>query len=294
MSTNTSESALTAPEDRDLTNKWRPDQHQPPLTVEETNAAMEEKNVNTFLSKYPVVDRTYADPVDPMQKIGLISFTPAKGATPNSKGIYGFAKMRGNYATEMEASQKAEYIIKNLDSYNTVYHAYVGRPFPLTESSDYSATTDEVDIKKDVRESISENVKQKKNNEYQEINEIKKREAELVEQQTPARNNEEVEVDPYDEYITMKVKKAQLTWTYLEHINKMKEIKDIIINTREILDKHDVDHPDFKDKYFDKYMAARNEAGLNSSEEENKNNFMKFMVEEVPLPGIDEDLIINP
>ena len=31
-----------------------------------------------------------------MQRIGLLSFVPAKGATPNSKGIYGFAKMRGN------------------------------------------------------------------------------------------------------------------------------------------------------------------------------------------------------
>jgi hypothetical protein len=293
MNANTNESALTAPEDRDLVNRWRPDQHAPALTAVQTQAAMEEKNVDTFLSKYPVVDRTYADPVEPMQKIGLISFTPAKGATPNEKGIYGFAKMRGNYATEMEATQKAEYIIKNLDSYNTVYHAYVGRPFPLTESSDYSAETDQIDIKKDMRESVSHNVKQKKKEEYEEINEIKKREEALLEKQKPAQDGEEAEVDPYEEYITLKVKKAQLSWTYLEHISKMNEIKEIIKTTRETLDKYDKEHPDFKDSYYDKYMEARNHSGLDSSKEANQNNFMKFMVEEAVLPGIDEDLVVT-
>jgi hypothetical protein len=293
MSNNTTESALTAPEDRDLNNKWKPDQTTPPLTDEETKLAMEEKNVDVFLSKYPKVDRTYADPIDPMQKIGLISFTPAKGAKPNAKGIYGFAKMRGNFATEIEANQKAEDIIRNYDSYNTVYHAYVGRPFPLTESSDYSATTDEIDIRKDVRESVSHNIKQKKKDEYEEINEIKEREEALIEQQKPAKNNEEVEVDPYEEYITLKVKKAQLSWTYLEHISKMKEIKDIIISTKETLDKLDEEHPDFKDSYYKKYLDARNSSGLDSSKESTQNNFMKFMVEDAVLPGIDEDLVIS-
>jgi hypothetical protein len=293
MSNNTTESALTAPEDRDLNNKWKPDQTTPPLTDEETKLAMEEKNVDVFLSKYPKVDRTYADPIDPIQKIGLISFTPAKGAKPNAKGIYGFAKMRGNFATEIEANQKAEDIIRNYDSYNTVYHAYVGRPFPLTESSDYSATTDEIDIRKDVRESVSHNIKQKKKDEYEEINEIKEREEALIEQQKPAKNNEEVEVDPYEEYITLKVKKAQLSWTYLEHISKMKEIKDIIISTKETLDKLDEEHPDFKDSYYKKYLDARNSSGLDSSKESTQNNFMKFMVEDAVLPGIDEDLVIS-
>lgn len=293
MSNNTTESALTAPEDRDLINKWKPDQTTPSLTDEETKLAMEEKNMDVFLSKYPKVDRTYADPVDPLQKIGLISFTPAKGATPNSKGIYGFAKMRGNFATEIEANQKAEDIIRNYDSYNTVYHAYVGRPFPLTESSDYSATTDEIDIRKDVRESVSHNIKQKKKDEYEEINEIKQREEALIEQQKPAKNDEEVEADPYEEYITLKVKKAQLSWTYLEHISKMKEIKDIIISTKETLDKLDEEHPDFKDSYYKKYLDARNSSGLDSSKEATQNNFMKFMVEDAVLPGIDEDLVIT-
>ena len=290
---NTNESALTAPEDRDLDNKWKPQWDTPPLTGGEAQVAIQELNIDAFTSKYTRVDRTYADPPDPLQKIGLISFVPAKGATPNEKGIYGFAKMRGNYATEIEANQKAEFIIKNLDSYNKVYHAYVGRPFPLTVSSEYSAETEEVDIQKDMRESISHNVKQMKKDEHQEIQEIKNREEQLLDEQKPAQKGEDVDVDPYEEYITLKVKKAQLTWTYLEHIKKMKEIKNIIIETRSKLDVHDGNNPDFAENYYDKYMKARDDAGLNESKQNAESNFMKFMVEDAELPGIDKDLVIN-
>jgi len=201
--------------------------------------------------------------------------------------------LRGNYSSELEANQKAEYIIRNLDSYNKVFHTYVGRPFPLTVSSDYSAETEEIDIRKDMAESVSHNVKTQKQDEYKEIQEIKQREEKLVEEQKPALNDEEIEVDPYEEYITLKVKKAQLSWTYLEHIKKMEEIKNIITQTREKLDLMDEEHASFKDQYYDKYMKAREDAGLNQSKEDSDSNFMKFMVEDAVLPGIDEDLIVK-
>ena len=37
-----------------------------------------------------------------MQNIGLISFVPAKGATPNDNGVFGFAKLRGNFSTNID------------------------------------------------------------------------------------------------------------------------------------------------------------------------------------------------
>ena len=37
--------------------------------------------------------------------------------------------------------------------------------------------------------------------------------------------------DPYEEYITARVKQAQLIWTYKEHQKKMAEIKELIIKT---------------------------------------------------------------
>ena len=104
----TKENSLTSPEDRDKENKWRPDQTSVQLSEEEVNEAMTELNNTKFIEKFPKLDRTYQDPQVPMQNIGLISFVPAKGATPNQNGVYGFAKMRGNYCTNAEADQRAE------------------------------------------------------------------------------------------------------------------------------------------------------------------------------------------
>ena len=272
------ENSLTSPEDRNMENKWRPEQGAPELTEEHVENAMNTLNNTAFVDKFPRVDRTYADPPPPMQSIGLVSFTPAKGATPNSNGIYGFAKLRGNYSTEIEANQRAEFLIRNVDSYHQIYHCYVGRPFPMTQSSNYSAETTEIDIRKQTAESVSSNIKQKKKDEQREIDEIKQREKELIE------DTQRDEADPYELYITLKVKKAQLTWNWIQHQEKMEEVKLIIIKTREELATLDTDHPDFNDSYFEKYTQARKDAGLNETSQESTQNFMKFLVEDTKLP----------
>lgn len=280
------ENSLSSPEDRDRENKWRPEQGAPQLSDEEVSSAMKDLNNNAFTSKFPRVDRTYADPPPPMQNIGLLSFVPAKGSKPNESGVYGFAKLRGNFATEVEADQRAEYIIRNVDSYHQIYHTYVGRPFPMTASSDYSADTNEIDIRKEMTESISNDVKQKKQDELKTVQEIKKREEELV------ADTKNEDADPYDEYITLRVKKAQLSWTYLEHVKKLKEIKSIILRTRVEIEKLE-ENSDYKDKYYDKYMSARKDSGFKDTPEEMESNFLKFLVEDAKLPGLDETFIME-
>lgn len=269
------ESSLTCPSDRDLNNKWKPIPEVPPLTGEEGINAVNENNNNDFVKKFQKVERTYVDPPVELQRYGLISFIPAKGATPNKKGVYGFAKLRGNYQTEIEANQRAEYIIKNIDSYNKIFHTYVGRPFPLTVSSDYSKETKEVDLKKEMKESISENVKQKRIEEKNSMDEIKEREKLLLEE------SKKTEEDPYELYITNKVKKAQLTWTYKEHQNKMAEIKEILIKTRKLIKELDEEHPEYKETFFKKYMEARESSGL--TEEKNKESFIMYLCEDIDL-----------
>ena len=279
--TNSKESSLTTPEDRDLNNKWKPDLKTRILNEEEIEVAMTELNNTDFVNKFPKVDRTYADPVVNLQKYGLLSFVPAKGAKPNDNGVFGFAKLRGNFDSEMECNQRAEYLIRNVDSYHQIYHVYVGRPFPITSSSKYSAEVSEVDIRKEMSKTISENVKSKRDEEQQVMKEIKDREDKLIEE------SKLEEVDPYDEYITLKVKKAQLSWTYLEHDKKMKEIKDIIIKTRSQLTDMDEKYPEYQKTYFEKYMKAREDAGLKESKQDVEANFVKYLVEDACLPGID-------
>lgn len=278
------ESSLTTPSDRDRENRWLPEQGAAPLTDNEVKDAMDGLNNVAFTRKFPRVDRTYADPPPNLQQIGLISFVPAKGATPNESGVFGFAKLRGNYATEIEANQRAEFIIRNCDSYHQIYHTYVGRPFPITFSSKYSAETDEVDIRKETTKAISSSIKDKKMEEQKTVDDIKEREEKLIEES----KQDPDDVDPYEEYITLRVKKAQLTWTYLEHIKKMDEVKGILLKTRARIEEMDGENSEFNDKYYEKYMKARRETGLSETADESQDNFMKFLVEDVELPGIDD------
>lgn len=275
MSTN--ESSLTTPSDRSKENKWVPDQFRDSLTVEETKLAVNELYQTAFTDKFPRVDRTYSDPVIPMQNIALFSFVPSKGALPDKNGIFGFAKIRGVFASELESRQKAEYLIRNVDSYHTIYTVYPFRPFPVTNSSDYSAETSEIDIRKETAKTISQNVKDKKDEEQKVIQEIKEKEERLIEE------SKREDVDPYEEYITLRVKKAQLVFTYLEHQKKMVEIKDIIIRTRDTVSEMDITHPDFKETYYQKYMDARKTAGIKEDEKDTQTNFIKYMVEDVDL-----------
>jgi len=273
-----SESSLTAPEDRDRINRWKPDQSIPPLTSSELKNAIDELNSVDFIKKFSRVERQYADPPISLQHIGLISFVPAKGATPNENGVFGYAKMRGNYANEMEANERSEFIIRNVDSYNTIFSTYVGRPFPITVSSNYSKDINEVDISKDMSSSISSSVLSKKIEEKKNIDNIAKREKKLVEESKTEFD------DPFDNYITLKVKKAQLLFTYNEHSKKIEEIKKIIIKTRNDLTLIDLKEPNFKNLYFEKYMKARKEAGIVEDNKNIEENFIKYMVEDVDLP----------
>jgi hypothetical protein len=286
MTNNTKESSLTAPSDRDLKNKWYPETSKEALTKEELTEAMKDLNVTSFVDKFPKVDRTYADPPIFNQTIGLISFVPAKDAVPNKDGVYGFVKMRGNYASELESQQRAEYLIRNVDSYHQIYHGYVGRPLPLCNDSKYSAEVSEIDIRKQIADNLSSSIKQKKMDEQQQINEIKEREEKLLQE------SKKEEIDPYDNYITLKVKKAQLSWTYLEHIKKLKEVKSIIIKTRDDIEELDKSHPDYNKTYYEKYMNARKDAGIKESEDHTKESFIKFLVEDAILPGIDDNSYI--
>ena len=284
------ENSLTSPLDRDRKNTWRPEQGVASLTEPEVKEAMESLNNTAFVRKFPRVDRTYADPPVPMQNIGLVSFTPAKGATPNENGVFGFAKLRGNYSTNIEADQRAEFLIRNVDSYHQIYHTYVGRPFPITFSSDYSAETSEVDIRRETTKAVSSNIKKQKDEDQKTVREMKEREEKLLAESQKARGDDGVgdpDIDPYDEYITQCVKKAQLSWTFIEHLKKLKEVRDIIIKTREVIEKMDEKHPDFKEKYFEKYMEARKNAGLDEKVRETQDNFIMYMVEDVVLPTID-------
>lgn len=253
-----------------------------PLKEAETKNAMAELNQTDFIHKFPKVERRFADPPLDLQRIGLISFVPAKGATPNDKGIFGFAKLRGNFGTEQEANSQAEKLIRTSDSYNKIFHTYVGRPFPITTSSEFSKEVSEVDLKKEVSTAYSEDVKKKREQEQKDIEDIQEREKLLLEDVSKPQEITD------DAYTTLRVKKAQLTWTYLETIKKIEQMAVNVAKARYEIEMLDEKQPELKASYLDRYMKARKQANLPTDREAVDTSFMKFLVEDVVVPELED------
>lgn len=255
----------------------------PELNNEQTKEATAVLNNSTFVRSFPRIERRLADPALELQRIGLISFVPSKGATPDANGIYGFAKLRGNFATEEEASFKAQELIRKVDSYHQVYHAYVGRPFPLTTTSDYSKYVDRVDLQKEASESISRDVKSKREKEQQDIEEIKKREQELL--ADVAKEKE----DNDDRYTTLRVKKAQLVWTYSETKKKLDQMIVLIAKARKEIEDLEATDSNLIKVYYQKYVDSRKQAGLSLDPAVTDQTFMRYLVEDLKLPEVDAE-----
>ena len=201
------QTSLTAPNDR-TSNTFRIGR-QTNLSSEDTATAMQDIVSKDIIRTYPASEKAFADPSIPGQRLCLVSFVPSVDATPDKDGIYGMIKVRGSYETEDEADERSEMLIRTVDSYHKIQMAYVGKPFPATTSSRWAAETTDIDLKKKCTEVISKDIKRQRMEEKREIEEIKDREKKLME-------DVEKDFDPYERYIELRVKKAQLAWTYLE------------------------------------------------------------------------------
>ena len=259
--------SLIAPADRNKTTTYAPKCVEP-LDPEALQAAM------SALSKditFTQVDRYYADPPVMNQKIALVSFIPSSGAKPDKDNIYGMMKVRGVFGSEEEANERAEYIIRNVDSYHEVYHAFVGRPFPVTNADGYASSVKSIDIRKKTTELISEDILSRKRQEKMEMEDIQDREKKLLEESKRAK--EDLPIDPFDEYITENVKRAQLVWTFHETKKKILQMKQTFRSSTERIQVLDQDHPEFVSSYRAKYMEARKASGI----PDDNDSFIKYL-----------------
>ena len=275
------ENFLTSPSDRSLTpQEFRAQMINnsgvPLLNNEQTLAAMNELSIGNPVPGYPGVERMYADPVIPGQTQALFTFVPSKGAKPDKDGFYGMAKIRGTGDNNMEMEKLEEFLIRNVDSYHKIQRPRVGRPFPITVRDGLALEKKEIDIRKKTAEVMSEDIKQQKMDEQKTMKEIEDRANKLKEDT----GKEVGEVDPMELYTTLVVKKAQLSFTYLEHAKKMDEIREIIIKTRGEIEDMDAESAEYRKEVYDKYMKAREESGLSLDDQ----SFIKYLVEDAELP----------
>jgi hypothetical protein len=242
------------------------------MKVDITEEQLQElqKELNIDVRSYQV-DRYYSDPMQVGQKTALVSFVPSAGATPDKDNIYGMMKVRGVYESELDANNRAEFLIKNVDSYHEIFHCHVGRPFPITDNNRYAHYVQKIDIKNKTTEVISEDIINKRREEKNEVEGIKEREEQLLKDSKKAETG--IPVDEYDEYITLNVKRAQLLWTYRESLKKFNEMRKGYESAVERIKELDGAFPNYKHDYMEKYMQARRDSGIPDDQE----SFVKFM-----------------
>lgn len=218
---------------------------EPPLTDEQTKLAFETLVDDELITKFPRIERSIQDPVIPDQKYVCISFYPTKGATPDADGVYGYMKVRGSYSTVEEASIQAKTLIQTTDSFSLIRIARVGYPFRCTNEKKYALVQDEVDV--NMGAAVSEDVKAKMKADEDARKELKQREKKLQEMANLPEN-------PLDAYITLHVTKSK----QLMNRDMATEVYD---ETMLKIQKMDIEHPDFKDIYMDRFNSARQEVG---------------------------------
>lgn len=243
------------------------------LTEEEHKAAVNELVDRTFVDKFPRTEKFYADKPLPNQTFGLISFTPSRGAQPDSDGVYGICKIRGTFSNQMEADNWADHLIRS-DSYHPIYYTYVGKPFPLSKNGKYISETKEIDIRKKITEETSKNIRSQRDDDDNTIKELKEQEEALL-----ADCKDDKEYDPIGRYTELAVKRAHLKFTYVEQAKKMVEIKQLVKNAEKEINELNEKYPDCREKYYDVYMNARKKANLPFDDQ----SFIKYLGDDLQL-----------
>jgi hypothetical protein len=238
-----------------------------PLTKQQTSDAVSQLVIDT--TKFPQINRKLVDPIkngDP--RFALFSFIPTAGATPDKDGVFGVAKIRGAFYTSKEADARAEEIISNVDSTNSIFTCFIGVPFALVPRGKAIDTT-EIDLKNKTEKTISENIRIKRNAEKKEMEEIEERRADLL---------ADVSKEPTDEdtYIEQRVKLAHLRYLIIEHKAKLKECEEAELKVRDKLREMP---KDFEETYMDRYKEGRRKANI--PEETDLSGFMKYMTEPI-------------
>ena len=233
----------------------------PALTGEVADAAVAAQVNNSFVNlKYPRVQRFRVDPpVSQQNHYCLHSFTAAPGATADKDGCFGVLKFRGAFGTLQEADAWAEHLIRNVDSLHEIHIGYVGREFPLTLDPTYFNETHEIDMKKkadDVERSHAKNIREK---EQQDMEDIKRRERELLDS---SKKNPEEFKSSLDHYISLKVKCANILHVRDETTKKLEAMEETRLATMKELVELEEQSPEFKEVYMEKFLKSLSEVGI--------------------------------
>jgi len=259
-----------------------------PLTDAETEIAAKEMYIKPAVL-FAHANRKYVDPSIHNQTIGLVSFIPHPDAVPNKDGIFGFAKVRGVYGNEEDANQKAIELIKEVDSLNKIMHVRVGYPFPImvpTETAKFVSDVNEVDIQCEAQKTISTFVRDATEKDKKEIEYIKERERQLLEDVAKTPEQRKAELDPLDDYIFKRKKLSDNLFVFVEHRKKLQEIKKVILQAKAECDQLEASNPEVLDAYCAKYEQVASETGITEAMDNMALMIKQYFVEKPDLDAI--------
>jgi hypothetical protein len=246
----------------------------PPLTDEQTKEATTQLVNESFLKlEFPRVVRLRVDPDLSQQKLCVFSFVPSRGATPDKDGAFGVVKFRGAFSNVQEAEERCTYLIQNVDSYNENFITFVGKEFPLTRDPKYVEKTKEIDIRMKMDTVAKDDIKQRREAEKKEMDEMQERQKQLLADTT---EQKQISFDDLDYYTTLRTKKASLRMFQEECGKKLVDAQKSIKQTVEEIEKLDVSHPDYKAQYEEKYRKACEACNFNPDD---KNSPTHKMIE---------------
>jgi len=290
---------MPIPSDSSSNSGYKVKQEKIVIPEEHMQDAFDTLNKTGFVKKWPKVERFVTDPKFENQKYCLHSFVPSVGAKPDNNGIYGFFKCRGTFHNLDSMNQRAETIIREVDSHHELFHGLVGAPLPFTLSVDYCEETEDIDIRDSAIKSISNSVAESRERDRRVMKDIKQREMQLLDdtnmvldkktKSTRPMNDEELaekksKMTPeetnekeLDDYIAARVKRATYLYTLVETKKKTDKIKKNFEEVDAALKDIDAQDPELMKKYLDKYRKERERVGL-----EENHTFIEYLVSDPP------------
>jgi hypothetical protein len=232
-----------------------------PLTGQEIDDAKTELVQRVFSQyKFPRVQRFRVDPpINQMNYYSLHSFAPSPGAKPDDDGCFGVVKFRGAFGTLEEADAWAEHLIRNVDSLHEIHIGYVGKEFPLTLDPLYFSETHEVNMKKKMDTVAKAHVKASQEKEKQDIDNLKKREKELLESSN--QSPEEIKVS-LDHYIALKVKCANIMLVREETMKKLEAYEVSKREAEQEMADLDKQYPEYAAQVLPTFMKSLQDVGI--------------------------------
>lgn len=217
-----------------------------------------EAAVKNQIIHYPKAVRTMTDPPILNQELGLISFNlfrePRK--LRNGKPVYGFYKLRGNYAEKNLAYRQAKEIILKTDSKYKIRVSPVGHWLPITE--DDSVVQEVVDITTGEERSLNDEAALEKRREQAQIA------RELQERQEELKTGGDIYDNPESlAYYTMKRVTEMKLYEHIGILQKqMDDVHEKLNKTRTELYGLDRRFPEYEDQWIDLYNLERKKVSI--------------------------------